>query len=117
MLSAYSCLLSFGPASCFGFCSYATVLGQVYLDLSPWILIWASTALGALAGLLIGLPTFRLRGHYFALSMLAYPLAMLYVFEWLGFQEVTLPMKREDSWMYMQFADPHLYKTGSASCR
>src|SRR3546814_13169342 len=41
--------------------------------------------------------------------MLAYPLAMLYVFEWLGFQEVTLPMKREDSWMYMQFDDPHLY--------
>ena len=28
-----------------------------------------------LAGLLIGFPTFRLRGHYFALAMLAYPLA------------------------------------------
>src|SRR3546814_17387422 len=68
-----------------------------------------SAVIGAAAGLLVGLPTFRLRGHYFALSMLAYPLAMLYVFEWLGFQEVTLPMKREDSWMYMQFDDPHLY--------
>ncbi len=41
------------------------------------------------------MPTFRLRGHYFALSMLAYPLAMLYVFEWMGYQEVSLPMKRE----------------------
>ena len=28
----------------------------------------------------IGFPTFRLRGHYFALAMLAYPLATLYVF-------------------------------------
>ncbi len=34
-----------------------------------------------------------LRGHYFALSMLAYPLALLYVFEWLGLQEVSLPMQ------------------------
>ena len=43
------------------------------------------------------IPTFRLRGHYFALAMLAYPLALLYVFEWLGYQEVSLPMKRENA--------------------
>jgi branched-chain amino acid transport system permease protein len=55
------------------------------------------------------LPTFRLRGHYFALSMLAYPLAMLYVFEWMGFQEVSLPMKREAPALYVQFNDPRAY--------
>jgi len=64
---------------------------------------------GVLAGIVIGIPTFRLRGHYFALSMLAYPLAMLYVFEWLGYQEVALPMKRESSALYAQFADPRAY--------
>src|SRR3546814_6629147 len=53
MLSGYTGLVSFGHASFFGIGAYATVLGQVYLDLSPWIMIWASTALGALAGLLI----------------------------------------------------------------
>jgi len=58
---------------------------------------------------LIGIPTFRLRGHYFALSMLAYPLAMLYVFEWLGYQEVSLPMKRENPIAYMQFTDQRTY--------
>ena len=36
---------------------------------------------GGMAGALIGWPTFRLRGHYFALAMLAYPLALLYIFE------------------------------------
>ena len=41
------------------------------------------------------LATFRLRGHYFALSMLAYPLAILSGFEWRGSQEVTRPLKRE----------------------
>jgi len=50
-----------------------------------------------------------LQGHYFALAMLAYPLAILYVFEWLGFQEVTLPIKRDNPIAYMQFADPRLY--------
>ncbi len=109
MLSGYTGLISFGHASFFGIGAYATVLGQVYFDISPWLLIWVSAGLGALAGLLIGLPTFRLRGHYFALSMLAYPLAMLYVFEWLGYQEVTVPIKRENAWAYMQFDDHRLY--------
>jgi ABC-type branched-subunit amino acid transport system permease subunit len=58
---------------------------------------------------LIGYPTFRLRGHYFALAMLAYPLALLYVFAWLGYQEVALPMKREAPGWYMQFADYRIY--------
>jgi branched-chain amino acid transport system permease protein len=58
---------------------------------------------------LIGIPTFRLRGHYFALAMLAYPLAMLYVFEWLGYQEVSLPMMRENPAAYMQFDDQRIY--------
>jgi branched-chain amino acid transport system permease protein len=64
---------------------------------------------GVVAAALIGYPTFRLRGHYFALAMLAYPLATLYVFQWLGYQEVTLPMKREAPVFYMQFADPRAY--------
>jgi branched-chain amino acid transport system permease protein len=41
--------------------------------------------------------------------MLAYPLALLYVFEWLGYQEVTLPMKRETPAAYMQFGDHRIY--------
>ena len=62
-----------------------------------------------MAGIVIGIVTFRLRGHYFALSMLAYPLAMLYVFEWLGYQEVTLPMMRDAPALYAQFSDPRAY--------
>jgi branched-chain amino acid transport system permease protein len=109
IFSGYTGLVSFGHAAFFGIGAYTTALGQIHLDLSPWLLIPAAGLLGGLAGLLIGLPTFRLRGVYFALAMLAYPLAMLYVFEWLGYQEVTLPMKREDPGLYMQFADHRIY--------
>jgi branched-chain amino acid transport system permease protein len=109
LLSGYTGLISFGHAAFFGIGAYATALGQIYFDISPWALIPVAAMLGGLAGLLIGFPTFRLQGHYFALAMLAYPLAILYVFEWLGFQEVTLPIKRDNPIAYMQFADPRLY--------
>jgi branched-chain amino acid transport system permease protein len=109
LLSGYTGLISFGHAAFFGIGAYATALGQIYFDLSPWASIPIAAMLGGLAGLLIGFPTFRLQGHYFALAMLAYPLAILYVFEWLGFQEVTLPIKRDNPIAYMQFADPRFY--------
>ena len=59
--------------------------------------------------MLIGLPTFRLRGHYFALSMLAYPLAILYFLQYLGFQEMSLPMHRENPAAFLEFTNPHYY--------
>jgi ABC-type branched-subunit amino acid transport system ATPase component/ABC-type branched-subunit amino acid transport system permease subunit len=109
LLSGYTGLISFGHAAFFGIGAYATALGQIYLDLPPWVLIPIAAILGGVAGLLIGFPTFRLQGHYFALAMLAYPLAILYVFEWLGFQEITLPIKRDSPIAYMQFGDPRVY--------
>jgi branched-chain amino acid transport system permease protein len=109
LISGYTGLISFGHAAFFGIGAYATALGQIYFDLSPWLIIPAAAVLGGIAGLLIGFPTFRLQGHYFALAMLAYPLAILYVFEWLGFQELTLPIKRENPVAYMQFSDGRIY--------
>jgi ABC-type branched-subunit amino acid transport system ATPase component/ABC-type branched-subunit amino acid transport system permease subunit len=109
LLSGYTGLISFGHAAFFGIGAYTTALGQIYFDLSPWFSIPIAAVLGGVAGLLVGFPTFRLQGHYFALAMLAYPLAILYVFEWLGFQEVTLPIKRDNPIAYMQFSDPRLY--------
>lgn len=109
ILSGYSGYFSFGHAAFWGLGAYTVVLGMVDFDLSPWLTIPFCAVVGSLAGALIGYPTFRLRGHYFALAMLAYPLATLYVFSWLGYQEVTLPMKREQAWLYMQFDDPRIY--------
>ncbi|TXL71932.1 branched-chain amino acid ABC transporter ATP-binding protein/permease [Vineibacter terrae] len=109
MLSGYGGLISFGHAAFFGLGAYTVTLAMVKLDITPWLGIPMGVVVGMVAGLLVGLPTFRLRGHYFGLAMLAYPLAMLYVFEWLGYQEVTLPMKREQPAAWMQFSDPRVH--------
>jgi ABC-type branched-subunit amino acid transport system ATPase component/ABC-type branched-subunit amino acid transport system permease subunit len=109
MLSGYSGLISFGHAAFFGLGGYTMTIAFVKFGITPWLGIPLGVLVGVLAGIVIGIPTFRLRGHYFALSMLAYPLAMLYVFEWLGYQEVTLPMMREAPALYAQFSDQRVY--------
>ena len=109
ILSGYGGQLSFGHASFFGIGAYSVTLAVVYWSLSPWLGIVLAMVLGGLAAILIGLPTFRLRGHYFALSMLAYPLAILYVLQYLGFQEVSLPMHRDRPLVFMEFSEPRIY--------
>jgi branched-chain amino acid transport system permease protein len=109
ILCGYSGYFSFGHAGFWGLGAYTVALGLIHFDLSPWLTIPLGGIVGGLAGALIGFPTFRLRGHYFALAMLAYPLATLYVFQWLGYQEIPLPMKREAPALYMQFDNPRVY--------
>jgi ABC-type branched-subunit amino acid transport system ATPase component/ABC-type branched-subunit amino acid transport system permease subunit len=109
LLSGYTGLVSFGHAAFFGLGAYTVTIALVNYDITPWLGIPLGMAVGTAAGVVIGYPTFRLRGHYFALSMLAYPMALLYVFVWLGYQEVSLPMKREAPAYYMQFSDYRVY--------
>ncbi len=109
ILSGYGGQLSFGHAAFFGIGAYTVTLALVYWNLTPWIGIPLGMIVAGVAAILIGLPTFRLRGHYFALSMLAYPLAILYFLQYLGFQEMSLPMHREHPAAFLEFTNPHYY--------
>ncbi|GGG27490.1 metal-dependent hydrolase [Caldovatus sediminis] len=109
LFSGYVGLISFGHAVFFGLGAYSVALTMNWWDLTPWLGIAIGAVVGAAAAVFIGMPTFRLRGHYFALSMLAFPLVLLYVFQYLGYQEVSLPMKREDPLLWLQFTDPWGY--------
>ncbi|HEX2940278.1 MAG TPA: ATP-binding cassette domain-containing protein, partial [Rhodopila sp.] len=109
ILSGYGGQLSFGHAAFFGIGAYVVTLALVYWNLTPWLGIPLGMIVAGIAAVLIGIPTFRLRGHYFALSMLAYPLAILYFLQYLGFQEVPLPMHRDNPAAFLEFTNPHLY--------
>jgi branched-chain amino acid transport system permease protein len=109
LLGGYLGLVSFGQAAFFGLGAFTVVILAHDYGVTPWIGLTLAAFVGGLAGVLIGAITFRFRGFYFALAMLAYPLALLNVFEWAGWNEVAIPMHREAPWRFMQFEDPRVF--------
>jgi ABC-type branched-subunit amino acid transport system ATPase component/ABC-type branched-subunit amino acid transport system permease subunit len=109
VISGYAGQTSFGHQAFFGIGAYVTVLLILKTGLTPWIgmLVGAAVAVGA--AVLIGIPTFRLAGIYFALATLAYPLIFRILMDFLGYQEVAIPMARERAALYMQFSEPRVY--------
>jgi branched-chain amino acid transport system permease protein len=109
IISGYAGQISFGHQVFFGIGAYVTVLLVVKAGLTPWLGMGVAVAVAVLAAVLIGLPTFRLAGIYFGLATLAYPLIFRIVMDWLGYQEVAIPMKREHAAWFMQFTEPRSF--------
>jgi branched-chain amino acid transport system permease protein len=109
IISGYAGQISFGHQVFFGIGAYVTVLLVLRAGLTPWIGMGLAIAVAVLAAVLIGLPTFRLAGIYFGLATLAYPLIFRIVMDWLGYQEVAIPMKREQPGWFMQFTEPRSF--------
>ena len=109
IISGYAGQISFGHQVFFGIGAYVTVLLVVKAGLTPWIGMGLAVAVAVLAAVLIGLPTFRLGGIYFGLATLAYPLIFRIVMDWLGYQEVAIPMMRERPGWFMQFTEPRSF--------
>jgi branched-chain amino acid transport system ATP-binding protein len=64
--------ISLGHAGFFGIGAYTSTLIYLRVGVSPWIGLVAGAALAGIAAALLSLPTFRLKGHYFALATLAF---------------------------------------------
>jgi len=64
--------LSLGHAAFFGIGAYTSTILLVKFSITPWLGMLAGGALGAIAALVIAIPTMRLQGHYFALATLAF---------------------------------------------
>jgi len=81
--------LSFGQQAFFGVGAYAAGAATAMYGLPLWLAIVIAMALGALAAFLVGLPTLRLRGLYFAMATLAAAEMVRILFELLHFQRVV----------------------------
>jgi branched-chain amino acid transport system permease protein len=64
--------VSFGHAGFFGLGAYASAVLAMKAGLSPLLAMPLAGLVGVAAGLVIGLPAFKLRGPYFALSILGF---------------------------------------------
>ena len=64
--------VSFGHAAFFGIGAYASALLVMKAGFNPFLAMVVAATIGVIGGLFIGIPAFRLRGPYFALSILGF---------------------------------------------
>jgi branched-chain amino acid transport system permease protein len=74
LVVGYSGQLSIGHVGLLAIGAYAFAILTGRYEWSPWIALMASGGIGALCGLLLGLPSLRLPGFYFAMATLAFAL-------------------------------------------
>ncbi|MGD9131032.1 MAG: branched-chain amino acid ABC transporter permease [Candidatus Bathyarchaeota archaeon] len=64
---------SFGQVLFFGIAGYVSGALNLFLGLPPWLTIPIGGAFGVLVGLIVGLPSLRLKGPYFMIVSLVFP--------------------------------------------
>jgi branched-chain amino acid transport system ATP-binding protein/branched-chain amino acid transport system permease protein len=109
LIGGYAGQLSLGHAAFVGLGGYVALILQRELGIAPWLGLIPSTAVAALAALVIGIPTLRLSGVYFALATLAYPLILQLLFTYWGYQEALIPAHPESPFLFMQWRDTRAY--------
>ncbi|MFH0844753.1 MAG: branched-chain amino acid ABC transporter ATP-binding protein/permease [Pseudomonadota bacterium] len=107
IISGYGGQIVFGYMMFLGAGAYTTVLLFRLLGVTPWIGMAIGSLVSAFIALMIGLPTLRLRGAYFAVATVAFPLITIPIVNNAGFEEVSIPFTRAFS--AMQFADIRAY--------
>jgi branched-chain amino acid transport system permease protein len=107
LLGGFTGQISLGHALFFGIGAYTAVVGGVRFGLNPWLGMLLGALLAVVVSMIIGLPVFRLRGHYFSIATIAVgEIAYLIFLNW-GFvgaaQGKSIPIK-EDSLLALQFS-------------
>lgn len=112
ILGGFAGQLSFGHTVFFGIGAFTTTILNTNYGISPWLNIIPAVLISAIFALIVGLPTFRLRGPFFSLATLAigqimYLLAVY--FKDLTGGSVGIFMQYNESFMNMTFATSKPY--------
>jgi branched-chain amino acid transport system permease protein len=99
--------ISLGHAIFFGLGAYSSTVLFAKYSITPWAGLLVGMLLSALAAVAIGVPTLRLRGHYFAIATLLIGTSVQIVFQrwdWVGAASgLYVPINRTSPWFYLQF--------------
>lgn len=107
LLGGFTGQISLGHALFFGIGAYTTAVGGVRFGLNPWLGMFLGALIAVAVSMAIGLPVFRLRGHYFAIATIAVGEIVFLIFlNWHfvgGALGLSIPIK-EDSFLELQFS-------------
>jgi ABC-type branched-subunit amino acid transport system ATPase component/ABC-type branched-subunit amino acid transport system permease subunit len=108
IISGYAGQVVFGYMMFVGAGAYTTVLLFKFCGVSPWFGMWAGVIVAVITALIIGLPTLRLHGAFFAVATVAFPLITFPVLNHLGLEELSIPFTGHGA-SSMQFRDMRFY--------
>jgi ABC-type branched-subunit amino acid transport system ATPase component/ABC-type branched-subunit amino acid transport system permease subunit len=112
--SSFNIISGYGGQTVFGFMmfigsgAYTSVLLFKFLHISPWLGILVGAIIACAVALFIGLPTLRLRGAFFAMTTMAFPLIAYALFCNVGLEEVTIPYAGNNPYT-LHFSDTRYY--------
>jgi len=72
LVGGFAGVLPLGHAAFVGIGAYASTILYLQYGISPWLGMIVGGILATIVGVLIGLPTFKMRGAYFALATIAF---------------------------------------------
>lgn len=70
-IGGYAGQVSMGHSLFYGIGGYASAIGFLYFNITPWIGMWIGVILSIVIAFIIGAPLLRLKGHYFAVATMA----------------------------------------------
>ncbi|HPQ45568.1 MAG TPA: branched-chain amino acid ABC transporter permease [Syntrophales bacterium] len=72
MVGGWAGVLPLGHSAYIGIGAYTSTVLAIHYGVSPWIGMFIGGVLASLVGIIIGIPTLKMRGAYFALSTMAF---------------------------------------------
>lgn len=108
IISGYAGQVVFGYMMFVGAGAYTTVLLFKFFGVTPWLGMWAGALISVVIAVIIGLPTLRLQGAFFAIATIAFPLMTFPILNYLGLEELSIPFAGHGA-ASMQFRDMRYY--------
>ncbi len=119
LVGGFAGVLPLGHSLFVGIGAYTSTILTLQYGVSPWIGMLAGGLLAALFGVVIGLPTFRMRGAYFCLCTIAFAEGLRVMVENIdtlgplrinGPRGLLIPLKQTSFWDYQFMSkEPYYY--------
>lgn len=119
LVGGFAGLLPLGHAVFVGLGAYTSTILTLQYAISPWIGMLVGGAVAAVVGVIIGKPTFRMRGAYFALCTIAFAEGIRVMIENIdsigplklnGPRGLLIPLKSNSFWNYQfMHKEPYYY--------